>query len=71
MATRVLRLRGTLPSVASGIVFALAALAVMWFAVLPLGANGEIVKGAAAVWIWVMGHMVFGAVGGWLSWNWR
>ncbi|MEX2047901.1 MAG: hypothetical protein WEE03_12115 [Chloroflexota bacterium] len=71
VATRVLRLSGTLPSVASGIVFALAALAVMWFAVLPLGANGEIVKGAAAVWIWVMGHTVFGAVGGWLSWNWR
>jgi len=71
VATRVLQLRGTLPLVASGIVFALAALAVMWFAVLPLGANGEIVKGAAAVWIWVMGHMVFGTVGGWLSWNWR
>jgi hypothetical protein len=71
VATRVLQLRGTLPSVATGIVFALAALAVMWFAVLPLGANGDIVKGAAAVWIWVMGHMVFGAVGGWLSWNWR
>jgi len=71
VATRVLQLRGTLPSVFGGIIFALGALALMWFAVLPLGANGDIVKGAAAVWIWVMGHMVFGAVGGWLSWNWR
>ena len=71
VATRVLQLSGTLPSVVGGIVFALGALALMWFAVLPLGANGEIVKGAAAVWIWVMGHMVFGAVGGWLAWNWR
>jgi hypothetical protein len=71
LANRALHIAGTLPSVAGGMIFALGVLGVMWFIVLPLGANGDIVKGAAAVWIWIMGHAVFGAVGGWLSWNWR
>jgi hypothetical protein len=71
VANRVLHITGTLPAVAAGMLFALGALAVMWFVVLPLGANGDIVKGAAAVWIWIMGHAVYGAVGGWLAWKWR
>jgi hypothetical protein len=71
LANRVLHITEALPSVASGVLFALGVLAVMWFVVLPLGANGDIVKGAAAVWIWIMGHIVFGAVGGWVVWKWR
>lgn len=58
-------------SVATGVVFALAVMAVMWLVILPLGANGAIVKGSAALWIWIMGHAAFGATGGWLSWAWR
>jgi hypothetical protein len=67
LANRVLHISGTLPAVAGGMLFALGVLAVMWFIVLPLGANGDIVKGAAAVWIWIMGHAVYGAAGGWLG----
>jgi hypothetical protein len=54
-----------------GVVFALGVLAVMWYVVLPLGANGELVKSAAAGWIWMAGHAAFGAVGGALYWGWR
>ncbi len=71
IVTRVLHPEGALKSAISGIAFALAVLAVLWFGVLPLGANGDLVKGSAAAWIWVMGHVVYGAVGGLLSWSWR
>lgn len=71
LATRALRPNSALLSTASGIAFALVVLAVMWFVVLPLGANGDIVKGSAAVWIWIVGHAVFGMVGGYLSRSWR
>jgi len=71
LVMRILRPAGASASIASGMVFSLLALAVMWLVVLPLGANGGIVKGSAAIWIWVMGHAAFGAVGGLLSWRWR
>jgi hypothetical protein len=54
-----------------GVVFALGVLAVMWYVVLPLGANGELVKSAPAGWIWMAGHAAFGAVGGALYGGWR
>ena len=71
LVTRILRPSGVLASAMAGVAFALAALALMWFVVLPIGANGEIVKGAAAGWIWIAGHVMFGGVGGLLSWRWR
>ncbi len=71
VVTRIVGPRSAGGSIAAGMAFSLTALAVMWFGLLPLGANGDIVKGSAAIWIWVMGHAAFGAVGGLLSWSWR
>ncbi len=71
VVTRIIGPGGAGASIAAGMAFSLLALAVMWLAVLPLGANGDIVKGSAAIWIWAMGHAAFGAVGGLLSWSWR
>lgn len=68
---RIIEPRSAGASIATGITFSMLALAVMWFVLLPLGANGDIVKGSAAIWIWVMGHAAFGAVGGLLWWSWR
>jgi hypothetical protein len=65
------RPRSLRASALSGVAFALTVLAVMWYVVLPIGPNGELVKGAAAGWIWLAGHLAFGMVGGALYWSWR
>jgi uncharacterized membrane protein YccF (DUF307 family) len=71
LVVRIVRPAGARASTLTGIAFALAVMAVMWYAVLPLGAHGDLVKNSAAGWIWVAGHAAFGMVGGWLSWTWR
>jgi hypothetical protein len=71
IASRALHLSGTLASVMAGVVFALIVMAVMWLLVLPLGANGNIVKDSAATWIWALGHAAYGMVGGALYARWR
>ncbi len=71
IASKVLHLGGTLTSVVAGVVFALIVMAVMWLLILPLGANGDIVKDSAATWIWVLGHAAYGMVGGLLYARWR
>lgn len=70
-AARILRLRGTAEAVIAGTAFALVVMAIMWTLILPLGANGDIVKDSAALWIWVLGHAAFGTVGGLLFARWR
>lgn len=71
IVARLVRPRSLFGSALSGVAFALGVLAVMWYVLLPLGANGDLVKGAAAGWIWIAGHVAFGAVGGALYWSWR
>jgi hypothetical protein len=71
IATRVLHLGSVVASVMAGVAVALAVLAAMWFLILPLGANGYLIKAAAAGWVWIAGHVAFGMVGGFLSWRWR
>lgn len=71
IAGRILRPQGTVASILAGTAFALLILAIMWKGVLPLGANGDIVKTSAALWIWMAGHAAFGMVGGFLYQRWR
>lgn len=71
LAARLLRPEGAAASVLAGTTFALLVLAIMWKGVLPLSANGDIVKASAALWIWIVGHAAFGMVGGFLYHRWR
>lgn len=71
VAGRLVGIRGAAEAVVAGTVFALVAMAIMWNLVLPLGANGDIVKDSAALWIWIVGHAAFGMVGGFLYARWR
>lgn len=71
IASRILRLDGTLASIAAGTTYALVLMAIMWNVLLPLGANGEIVKASAALWIWITGHVAYGMVAGLLFDGWR
>lgn len=71
IAAKVLRLSGTTAAIMAGTVFALVVMAVMWTVVLPLGANGNIVKDSAALWIWALGHAAYGMTGGLLYARWR
>lgn len=71
IASKALHLTGALASVMAGVVFGLVVMAMMWLVVLPLGANGDIVKDSAAVWIWALGHGAYGMVGGFLYARWR
>ncbi len=71
LASRVLKLGGTGASVVSGVVFALVVMAILWFVILPLAPNGQIVKDSSAGWIWILGHVAFGVTGGWLYSAWR
>lgn len=71
IAARLLRPQGAAASILAGVTFALVLLAIMWKVVLPLGANGDLVKGSAALWIWIVGHAAFGIVGGFLYHRWR
>lgn len=71
LASRLLHLNGTVPSVMAGVAFALVVMAVMWNVLLPLGPYGQIVKDSAATWIWILGHAAYGMVGGFLYSTWR
>lgn len=71
IAGRGLHLRGTFAAVIAGMVFGLVVWAAMWLIVLPLGANGSIVKDSAAAWIWILGHAAYGMVAGALYAIWR
>ncbi len=71
IAGKALHLEGALASVTAGVVFGLVVMAATWLIVLPLGANGNIVKDSAAPWIWVLGHAAYGMVAGFLYARWR
>lgn len=71
ISSKVLRLAGTGEGIVAGTVFALAVMAVLWVAVLPLSPNGSIVKESASLWVWIMGHVAYGMTAGFLYVRWR
>ncbi len=71
LAVRVFAFRGTTETVVAGTAFALVMMALMWALILPLGANGAIVRDSASLPAWALGHVAYGMVAGLLLARWR